>query len=325
MSQRIRSAFAGLSFCLIALCAPSYAQDYPTRAIRLVVPFGPGGVSDIVARAYAQGLERTIGQSVVVENRAGASGNIGTELVAQSAPDGYTLLLAFDGTIAINPHVYAKPGFDPVKDFAPITKIGNSTQILVAKPALPVASLSDLIARSQSAGTLNYGSSGAASPGHVSGEMLRTASGLALVHIPYKGGAAAVNDVIAGQIDLAFTAVATAKPLIEAGKLKGLAVTTGRRSVMLPGVQTFIEAGLKDFVVDTWLGIMVPVRTPKPITDKLSAASIKVLADETLRKRLTELGVEPVGATAAEFGEQVRQDVERWARVVREAQIKLAP
>jgi tripartite-type tricarboxylate transporter receptor subunit TctC len=325
VGQWLRSVWAALGVGLLMVSAPAYAQDYPTRAIRLVVPFGPGGVSDIVARAYAQGLERAIGQSVVVENRAGASGNIGTELVAQSAPDGYTLLLAFDGTLAINPHVYAKPGFDPVKDFVPITKIGNSTQILVGKPGLPVASLSELVARGKSMGALNYGSSGAASPGHVSGEMLRIASGLALAHIPYKGGAAAVNDVMAGQIDLAFTAVATAKPLIESGKLKGLAVTTARRSVMLPGVQTFSEAGLKDFVVDTWLGIMVPARTPAAIANKLSVESIKVLADESLRKRLTELGVEPVGSSAQEFGEQVRQDVARWARVVREAQITLAP
>jgi len=325
VNKWMHSVLAVLGCGLIAASAPCVAQDYPSRPVRLVVPFGPGGVTDIVARAFAQGLERRIGQSVVVENRAGASGNIGTELVAQSAPDGYTLLLAFDGTLAINPHVYARPGFDPVKDFAPITKIGNSTQILVAKPSLPAVSLTDLINRGKSLGALNYGSSGTASPGHVSGEMLRIASGLTLVHIPYKGGAAAVNDVIAGQIDLAFTAVATAKPLIESGKLKGLAVTTGRRSVMLPEVQTFAEAGLKDFIVDTWLGIMAPAQTPSAVVDKLSAESVRVLADEGLRKRLTELGVEPVGSTAAAFGEQVRQDVARWGRVVREAQIKLAP
>ena len=325
MNRWIRSALMALGCGLFTLSVPSVAQDFPNRPVRLIVPFGPGGVTDIVARAFAQGLERRLGESVVVENRAGASGNIGTELVAQSAPDGYTLLLAFDGTLTINPHVYARPGFDPVKDFAPITKIGNSTQILVARPSLPATSLSDLISRGKSLGALNYGSSGTASPGHVSGEMLRTASGLALVHIPYKGGAAAVNDVISSQIDLAFTAVATARPLIESGKLKGLAVTTGSRSVMLPEVQTFTEAGLKDFVVDTWLGIMAPAKTPPAITDKLSTESIKVLSDEGLRRRLTELGVEPVGSSAAAFGEQVRQDVARWGRVVRDAQIKLVP
>jgi tripartite-type tricarboxylate transporter receptor subunit TctC len=155
--------------------------------------------------------------------------------------------------------------------------------------------------------------------------MLRIASGLALTHIPYKGGAAAVNDVMSGQIDLAFTAVATARPLIESGKLKGLAVTTGQRSAMLPAVQTFGEAGLKDFVVDTWLGIMAPAQTPVAVLNKLSAESINALKDASLRKRLSELGVEPVGSTAAAFGEQVRNDVARWARVVKEANIKLAP
>jgi len=325
MFHWMKSTLAVVTLSVAASAVPALAQDFPSRPIRLVVPFGPGGVSDIVARAYAQGLEKALGQSVVVENRAGASGNIGTEMVARAAPDGYTLLLAFDGTIAINPHVYAKTGFDPVKDFAPITKIGNSTQILVAKPALPVSSLSDLMARGKAMGTLNYGSSGTASPGHVSGEMLRIASGLALTHIPYKGGAAAVNDVMAGQIDLAFTAVATARPLIESGKLKGLAVTTGQRSAMLPAVQTFGEAGLKDFVVDTWLGIMAPAQTPVAVLNKLSAESINALKDASLRKRLSELGVEPVGSTAAAFGEQVRNDVARWARVVKEANIKLAP
>jgi tripartite-type tricarboxylate transporter receptor subunit TctC len=321
----MKSSLAVVTLALAASALPVIAQEFPSRPIRLVVPFGPGGVSDIVARAYAQGLEKGLGQGVVVENRAGASGNIGTEMVARSAPDGYTLLLAFDGTIAINPHVYARTGFDPVKDFAPITKIGNSTQILVGKPALPVASLSELLARGKSLGALNYGSSGSASPGHVSGEMLRIASGLSLTHLPYKSGAAAVNDVMAGQIDLAFTAVATARPLIEAGKLKGLAVTTARRSAMLPGVQTFGEAGLKDFVVDTWLGIMAPAQTPAAIVTKLSAASISALQDEGLRKRLSDLGVEPVGSTAEAFGAQVRADVARWARVVKDAQITLAP
>jgi tripartite-type tricarboxylate transporter receptor subunit TctC len=301
------------------------AQDYPSRPLRLIVPFGAGGVSDIVGRAYAGELEKRLGQSVVVENRPGASGNIGTAEVARSAPDGYSLLLAFDGTMVINPHVFPKPGFDPVADFEPVSKLGNSTQILVATPSFGAATLSELIARKATLKGLNFGSSGPASPGHVSGEMLRMMTGLELTHVPYKGGAPAVADVMSGQIPLAFTAVATARPLIASGKLKGLAVTTARRSELLPDVQTFVEAGLKDFVVDTWLGVAAPARTPRPIIERLHRETAAIVASPEFRKRLVDLGVEPVGNSPAEFGAQIRTDLARWATVVKDAGIKLQP
>lgn len=325
MSLLIRSVTALITLLLGLIGPQAMAQDYPARPIRLIVPFGPGGVLDIVGRAYAQALERRVGQSVVVENRPGASGNIGTALVATSPADGYTLLFAFDGTMAINPHVYAKPGFDPVADFVAISKVGNSTQMLVASPSLPAASLSELISKKGTLKSLSYGTSGTASPGHVSGEMLRMASGLELIHVPYKGGAAAVNDVMAGQIPLAFTAVATAKPLIESGKLKGLAVTTGARSSLLPGIQTFVEAGLADFVVDTWLGVMAPARTPAAIIDRLSRESMAIVADPDMRTRLIGLGVEPSGSDSASFARQLSADLARWAKVVRDAGINVNP
>ena len=325
MLRLLRAMIAPVLLASTLVVSGAHAQDYPNRAIRLIVPFGPGGVSDIVGRAYAQALERRVGQPVVVENRPGASGNIGTALVAGSAADGYTLLFAFDGTMAINPHVYAKPGFDPIADFIAISKIGNSTQILIASPGLPVASLSELIARRVTMKGLSFGSSGTASPGHVSGEMLRMAAGLDLTHVPYKSGAAAVTDVMGGQIPLAFTAVATAKPLIESGKLKGLAVTTGSRSSLLPAVQTFVEAGLADFVVDTWLGLMAPARTPAAVIERLSRESMSIVADAEVRARLVGLGIEPAGGTPEAFAQQLRADVTRWARVVREAGINLTP
>ncbi|MFM7568324.1 MAG: Bug family tripartite tricarboxylate transporter substrate binding protein [Betaproteobacteria bacterium] len=325
MSLLIRSVTALITLLLGLIGPQAMAQDYPARPIRLIVPFGPGGVLDIVGRAYAQALERRVGQSVVVENRPGASGNIGTALVATSPADGYTLLFAFDGTMAINPHVYAKPGFDPVADFVAISKVGNSTQMLVASPSLPAASLSELISKKGTLKGLSYGTSGTASPGHVSGEMLRMASGLELIHVPYKGGAAAVNDVMAGQIPLAFTAVATAKPLIESGKLKGLAVTTGARSSLLPGIQTFVEAGLADFVVDTWLGVMAPARIPAAIIDRLSRESMAIVADPDMRTRLIGLGVEPSGSDSATFARQLSADLARWAKVVRDAGINVNP
>lgn len=325
MSLLIRSVTALLTLLLGLIGPQAMAQEYPARPIRLIVPFGPGGVLDIVGRAYAQALERRVGQSVVVENRPGASGNIGTALVASSAADGYTLLFAFDGTMAINPHVYAKPGFDPIADFVAISKVGNSTQMLVAAPSLPASSLSELISKKGTLQALSYGTSGTASPGHVSGEMLRMASGLELIHVPYKGGAAAVNDVMAGQIPLAFTAVATAKPLIESGKLKGLAVTTGARSSLLPGIQTFVEAGLADFVVDTWLGVMAPARTPPAIIERLARESMAIVADPDMRTRLIGLGVEPSGSDSATFARQLSTDLARWAKVVRDASINVNP
>jgi tripartite-type tricarboxylate transporter receptor subunit TctC len=325
MLPLLRSIIAIMALASAAGLPSAQAQDYPNRPIRLIVPFGPGGVSDIVGRAYAQALERRVGQPVIVENRPGASGNIGTALAAGSPADGYTLLFAFDGTMAINPHVFAKPGFDPIADFVAISKIGNSTQLLIAAPNLPVDTLSELVARRAQLKSLSFGSSGTASPGHVSGEMLRMAAGLELIHVPYKSGAAAVNDVMAGQIPLAFTAVATAKPLIESGKLKGLAVTTGTRSSLLPAVQTFVEAGLEGFVVDTWLGVMAPARTPPAVIARLSRESMAIVADTEVRERLITLGIEPAGGTPEAFARQLRDDVTRWARVVREAGINLTP
>jgi len=310
---------------LLFASAGANAQDFPNRPLKLIVPFGPGGVADTVARAYAERLGSRLGQTVLVENRPGASGNIGVEFVAKSAPDGYTMLLAFDGTMVINPHVYPKIGFDTVRDFAPISKLGNSTQILVAHPSFPANSLSEMISKLKTMKGINYGTSGTASPGHVSGEMLKQMTGLDLVHIPYKGGAQAVTDVLGGQIPLTFTAVATALPLINSGKLKGLAVTTGERSTQLPNVATFLEAGLKDFVVDTWIGIMVPAATPRPIIDRLYRETAAVMGTAEVRQRFTGLGVVPVGSTPEQFGTQVRADLARWEKVIKEAKITLQP
>lgn len=299
------------------------AQDYPSRPVRFIVPFAPGGVVDTVGRAVADRLASQLGQPVVVENRAGASGNLGTEAVAKSAPDGYTLLAAFDGTMVINPHVYARPGFDPLRDFAFVSKIGNSTQILVANPSVPAATLTELIAKARTLPSLAYGTSGTASPGHVSGEMLRQQARLDLVHVPYKGGGQAISDVVGGQIPLVFTAVATAQPFIRSGKLKGLAVTTSRRATQLPDVQTFVEAGLNDFVVDTWIGVAAPAKTPPAIVDRLHRAVVASLAQPELRERLLGLGVEPVGEGPEKFEAQIRNDFARWGKVIKSADIRL--
>lgn len=299
------------------------AQDYPGKPVRLVVPFAPGGVADTLGRGLADRLAGRLGQPVVVENRAGASGNLGTEYVAKSAPDGYTLLVAFDGTMTINPHVYSKLGFDSIRDFAAVTKLGNSTQILVAHPSLAANSLAELIGKAKTLRGLSYGTSGTASPGHVSGEMLRQMTELDLTHVPYKGGGQAISDVVGGQIPMVFTAVATALQYIKAGRLKGLGVTAARRSSQLPEVPTFLDAGLADFVVDTWIGVVAPAKTPGPVVERLHRDIAALLAMPEVRERYAALGVEPVGNTPEQFAAQIRADYARWEKVVKHAGIRL--
>ncbi len=324
MGIELQTVRAGMAILLMAAVLPwAAAQDGANKPMKLVVPFAPGGVADTLGRGLAERLATRLGQPVVVENRAGASGNLGTEFVAKSAPDGSTLLIAFDGTMVINPHVYAKLGFDPVRDFAPITKLGNSTQILVAHPSLAANSLAELIARAKTLRGLSYGTSGTASPGHVSGEMLRQMTELDLTHIAYKGGGQALTDVIGGQIPMIFTAVATALPHIRSGRLKGLGVTAARRSSQLPEVPTFIDAGLPDFVVDTWIGVVAPAKTPALVVERLHREISAILALPEVRERYAGLGVEPVGNTPEQFAAQIRGDFARWEKVIKQAGIRL--
>ena len=300
------------------------AQDFPNRAIRLVVPFAAGGVTDTSGRAVADRLSARLGHQVVVENRPGASGNIGTEQVAKSAPDGYTLVLGFDGTMVINPHVFAKMPFDPVRDFAPVTKLGDATIIVVAHPSLPVKNMTELIAYSKTKpNTLSYGTSGTGGTPHLAGEMLKQRHGLDWTHIPYKGGGQAIIDVIAGQIPLVYTAVASSQQHVKSGKLCALGVSSAKRSSSLPDVPTFVESGLADFIVDSWVGILAPAKTPRAIVDRLNKETVAALAEPAIRERYSVLGIEPVGNTPEQFAAQIRDDLARWEKVVKQAGIKL--
>lgn len=300
------------------------AQDFPNRAIRLVVPFAAGGVTDTSGRAVADRLSARLGHQVVVENRPGASGNIGTEQVAKSAPDGYTLVLGFDGTMVINPHVFAKMPFDPVRDFAPVTKLGDATIIVVAHPSLPVKNMTELIAYSKTKpNTLSYGTSGTGGTPHLAGEMLKQRHGLDWTHIPYKGGGQAIIDVIAGQIPLVYTAVASSQQHVKSGKLRALGVSSAKRSSSLPDVPTFVESGLADFIVDSWVGILAPAKTPRAIVDRLNKETVAALAEPAIRERYSVLGIEPVGNTPEQFAAQIRDDLARWEKVVKQAGIKL--
>ena len=320
---KIKHAKHALATLFAALAFTAVAQDYPNKPIKLVVPFAPGGVTDTSGRIIAEALSKRLGQTVIVENQAGASGNIGTTRVAQSAPDGYTLLLGFDGTMAINPHVFAKTGFDGPKDFAPITKIGDATLILVAHPSVPAKDLQALVAYSKTvAGGLSYGTSGNGGTPHLAGEMLKQRSGAALTHIPYKGGGQALQDVIGGQIPLVYTAIAGAIPMVKAGRVNAIAVSSARRDAALPNVPTMKESGFPDMVVDSWVALLAPAKTPAAIIERLQRETAAALTQPDVRERLLGLGINPVGNSAEEFAAQWRADLAKYEAVVKAAGIK---
>lgn len=323
LKNKFTLAVAACSITLLTLSiSPAFAQDYPNKPIKLVVPFAPGGVTDTSGRIIAEALSKRLGQTVIVENQAGASGNIGTTRVAQSAPDGYTLLLGFDGTMAINPHVFAKTGFE-AKDFAPITKIGDATLILVAHPSVPAKDLQSLIAYSKRVnGGLSYGTSGNGGTPHLAGEMLKIRSGAALTHIPYKGGGQALQDVLGGQILLVYTAIAGAAPMVKSGRVNAIAVSSAKRDAALPNVPTMKESGYPDMVVDSWVALLAPAKTPTAIIEKLQRETAAALAQPDVRERLLGLGITPVGNTSEEFGAQWRADLAKFEVVVKAAAIK---
>ncbi len=315
-----------LRFVLFALflATNATAQTWPVKPVKIVVPFSPGGFADSGARAISDKLAARLGQSVVIENRVGASGNIGAEAVAKSAPDGYTLLLGFDGTMVINPHVFAKIPFDTLRDFAPVTKLGDAPSLVVAHPSVPANDLRELIALAKAKpGSLSYGTSGTGNTPHLVGEMLNLRAGTDFQHIPYKGGAQAIADAVGGQIPLVFTAIASAQGFLRAGKLKALGVTSTARVAALPDVPTFIESGLPDFVVNSWIGILAPAKTPRPIVERLQRDIAAVLKDPDVQARYAVLGNEPVGNTPDEYAAQIKTDLAHWGVIVKRAGIRI--
>ncbi|MES2910013.1 MAG: tripartite tricarboxylate transporter substrate binding protein [Pseudomonadota bacterium] len=309
---------AALPQCVLAQAA------YPSKPIRLVVPFVPGGVTDTSGRLIAEQLSKRLGQQVIVDNRPGASGNIGTQLVATSPPDGYTLVLAFDGTMVINPHVFEKMSFDTVRDFAPVGKIGDAVLILVANPSLPAKTLQEVIALSKTqAGGLSYGTSGTGGTPHIAGEQLKLRTGANLTHVPYKGGGQAMTDVLGGQIPLVYTAVAGAQGQVKAGRLKPIAVSSAQRSRSLPDVPTFIESGVPDFEVNSWVGLLAPAKTPKAIIDKLNTELNAVLNDPETRDKLNVMGIAATPGAPEKFGDEMKRDLQRYGPVVKAAGIKV--
>ncbi len=320
-----RAVLAGAALALLSAALPAAAQqDYPNKPIRLVVPFAPGGVTDTGARVVAEQLGKRLGQQVVVDNRPGASGNIGTQLVATSPPDGYTLALGFDGTMVINPHVFASVPFDTVRDFVPVSKIGDAVLIVIVHPSVPVKNLQELIAYSKSTpGGLSYGSAGTGSTPHIGGELLKQRTGANLVHVPYKGGGQAMSDLVGGTLPMLYTAVAGAYPFVTKGQARAIAVSSRQRLPSLPDVPTFAESGVPGFELSSWIGVFAPARTPKPVVDRLQQALHEVVFMPAVKERLAALGIEAVGNTTAEFGKQIKDDLERYEKVVKDSKIRV--
>jgi tripartite-type tricarboxylate transporter receptor subunit TctC len=301
----------------------AHAQPYPAKPVRMVVGYAPGGSVDIVARLVAQKLTESLGQQFVVENRAGASGNIGTDYVAKSAPDGYTLLMGSSPALAANTHLFAKMPFDPVKDLAPIILVANQPNVLVVHPSSPATNVKELIALAQSrAAGLTFGTSGLGASQHIAAELFMMMTGVKMVHVPYKGGAPALGDLLGGHIDLMFEVLPTTIQHIREGRLRALAVTTRQRSGMLPAVPTLAEAGLAGYEFRGWIGLAAPAALPEALIAKLNAEVRKAMGAGDLKTKLLEYGLDIAGGTPEDFGAFMREDSANYGRIVKAARIQ---
>ena len=295
-------------------------QAYPSKPIRYIVPYAPGGSTDIVARLLAQKLTESMGQQVVVENRPGAGGSIGAEIVAKAAPDGYTMVTAVTSIMAINQFLYRKLPFDPERDFAPVSQVGSLPLILMVHPSIPARNVKELIAVAKARpGQLNYGSSGIGTGTHMTTELFKTMAGIDIVHIPYKGSGQVMGDIIGGQLALIFDQVVSSIPHVQAGKLRMLAITSSKRFVSLPDVPTVAESGVPGYESISWAGVAVPAATPRAIVMRLHGEFTKAVAAPDIRERFIRDGIEPVGSTPEQFAEHIRRERIKWAKVVKDS------
>jgi len=302
----------------------AHAQDYPAKPIRLIVPFPPGGTTDIVGRLVADKLGAELGQTVVVENRAGAGGSIGSGAIASAAADGYTLGLATVSTHGINPAIYKSLPFDAQKDFAPITNLAAVPNVMSVHPSVPAQDIQAFVALAgKEPGKVTYASAGNGSVSHMMGELFKMASGTDLLHVPYRGVGPALNDTLAGQVDVLFDNLPSSLPHIQAGKLRALAVAAPARVASLPDVPTFAEAGLAEVNDSSWFGLVAPAGIPDSVKDKVHKAAVAALADPAVKERLNQLGAEPVGNTPDEFARQIADTIERNAAIAKKANISI--
>lgn len=327
VATRSAAALAALVFaggCLVALVAPAQAQDYPAKPVKMVVPFPPGGSLDITGRLIAQRLSEMWGQSVVVENRPGAGGNIGADFVAKSPPDGYTILMGALSTHAVNPNLYSKMPYDAAKDFVPITLIAITPNVLVVNASSPVNNVKEFIAYTKAnPGKLSFGSGSNGSAGHLAGELYKVETGTDSVHIPFKGGAPATQALLAGDTQFMFDNLANAMTQVKAGKLKALAVTTAERSKLAPELPTMAEAGLPGFDISTWYGFFAPAGTPPAIVAKWNADVTKILNSPDVRAKLMEGGAEPSPNSPAQFQQMIARELAKYARIVKASGAKV--
>lgn len=328
MNKNLFKTLRGLALGIVSLCtvfiAPSaVAQNWPAKPVRIVVPFPAGGTTDVVARLLAQRLQEVWGHAVVVENKAGAGGNIGANEVAKAASDGYTLLMASGSILTVNPHLYARMPFDPVKDLMPIVNVASGPMAIVVSPSVPAKNISELIALAKSKpGNLNFGSAGIGSQVHMAGENFLSAAGIDMKHIPYKGESLALNDVASGAVEMLPGNLAAMLPYIRSGRVKALGVTSAERSPAAPDIPTVSEAGLPGFVNLGWFGLMAPGGTARDIIDKVHRDTVRILSTEEVKQRLLVVGMVPVGNTPAQLAETIRTESNSWAKVVAERKIQ---
>jgi len=322
MKRIITALFVAASLAGVALAAQ--AQNYPSKPIRIIVPYPAGGTSDILARSIGQKLSESLGQPVVVENKPGANGNVGAEFVARAAPDGYTLLLADIGALAISPSVYPKLPFDPAKDFAPVTMVAYSPHILVVHPSIPAASVKELIALAKSKpGKLNFAISGVGGAPHLAGVDFALRTGIDWAYIPYKGGAQAIADVAGGQADVTLNGMLATYPLVQGGKLKLLAVSSAKRMSAIPDVPTIAESGIPGFETGSWQGVVAPAGTPREVIAKLNSEIGRIVTTPEMRDKLGVQGADVRTNMPDEFSTFIRSEMTKWAKVVKDANVKI--
>jgi len=320
---RVAAACALAAATIAAAMSSAWAQAWPARPVNLIVPFPAGGTTDVLARALGQELSKSLGQPVVVENRPGAGATLGADHVAKAKPDGYTLLMgAVHHTIATS--VYRRLGYDFQKDLAPITVVAVVPNVLVVNPQVPAKTVQELLAQARAQpGKLAYGSNGAGTGQHLIGAQFESMGGVELLHVPYKGSGPLTTDLLGGQIAMSFDTVTPVLPHIKAGKLRALAVTTARRSVALPDVPTLDEAGLKGFDMGTWFGVLAPAVTPREVLARLGADMNRIIESPQFRRKMEEIGAEPIGGSPEQMARQIRDDTDRFARLVKDAKVAL--
>ena len=318
----IKSLLAAVAIATAALCGTAHAQNYPSKPVTIVVPFSPGGATDIMARTLAEPLGKRLGQPVIVENRTGAGTMIASEHVSKATPDGHTLLLAAS-SLGIAPSLYSKVNYDPVKDFTPISLVASVVHVLSVHPSVPAKNVSELIAWVKANPTkANYGSVGAGTSTHLESELFATMAGVKMQHIPYKGSAPALMDLVGGNLPIMFDAYASSGPFIRENKIRLLAVTTAQRSKLRPDVPTVAESGLPGYEAMPWLGLVAPAGTPNAVVNKVHAELMEVLKDAAVQEKFRSLGLDIIGNKPAEFSDFIKKDIVKWAKVVKDSGAK---